>query len=149
MKRNKILEQIDNHNNGHQRNKLGYYLKAYGSIPGNITKITEEQLQSGEICYKLNGQQEEIVWTQTLGEDSNPIPVSTGDKVYASPSDGFHCDGTPLGEISYTNTAIEPTIPDHEYEDGLCKNCDNIDPNFLSQNSEGVYEISTDRKSVV
>ena len=120
-----------------------YYLKAYGSIPGNITKITEEQLQSGEICYKLNGQQEEIVWTQTLGEDSNPIPVSTGDKVYASPSDGFHCDGTPLGEISYTNTAIEPTIPDHEYEDGLCKNCDNIDPNFLSQNSEGVYEIST------
>lgn len=39
------------------------------------TEATDAQLASGEICYKLNGenQGESAVWFQTLGEDANPV----------------------------------------------------------------------------
>ena len=102
-------------------------------------------MQSGEVCYKLNGQQEELVWTQTLGTDRNPVPFSNGDKVYASPSDGFRCDGTPLGEITYTNTIVEFTIPDHEYEDGKCIHCGEFEPDLVPLNPDGFYEISSEK----
>ena len=37
--------------------------------------VTVEQLASGEVCYKLNGenQGEDAVWFQTLGEDATPV----------------------------------------------------------------------------
>jgi len=37
--------------------------------------VTVEQLASGEVCYKLNGenQGEDAVWYQTLGEDATPV----------------------------------------------------------------------------
>ena len=37
-------------------------------------KVTAKQLASGEICYKLNGDQTEINWYQTLGDDAFPVP---------------------------------------------------------------------------
>ena len=37
------------------------------------TLATDEQLASGEICYKLNGDQSVINWWQTLGEDEHPM----------------------------------------------------------------------------
>lgn len=43
---------------------------------------TAEQLASGEVCYKLNGEQEEINWFQTLGEDAYPVLFSTHKRVW-------------------------------------------------------------------
>ena len=44
-----------------------YYLNKVGVAQG--TAMTEEQFQNGEVCYKLNGDQSEIHWFQTIGED--------------------------------------------------------------------------------
>ena len=44
--------------------------------------VTAEQLASGEVCYKLNGDQTEINWYETLGEDAYPVPFSTHKQVW-------------------------------------------------------------------
>ena len=35
--------------------------------------MTLEQFQNGEVCYKLNGDQSDIHWYQTIGEDALPV----------------------------------------------------------------------------
>ncbi|MBO7067059.1 MAG: hypothetical protein J6W52_00015 [Bacteroidaceae bacterium] len=46
---------------------------AAGPVP---VKVTAEQLASGEVCYKLNGDQEVPAWYQNLtGEDKDAYPV--------------------------------------------------------------------------
>ena len=59
-----------------------YYLEggiaAFGSgteqaSATGATTVNAEQLRSGEICYKLNGDQTEINWYQTIGEDEFPV----------------------------------------------------------------------------
>ena len=57
--------------NGAVRMSNCYYLNEIGNAQG--IKMTEEQFQNGEVCYKLNGDQSEIHWFQTIGED--PFPV--------------------------------------------------------------------------
>lgn len=49
---------------------------AFGAVAKSTnatTLVTDEQLASGEICFKLNGDQSNIVWYQTLAEDSYPV----------------------------------------------------------------------------
>ena len=41
--------------------------------PQEATLITDAQLASGEVCYKLNGDQTLINWFQTLGTDAYPV----------------------------------------------------------------------------
>ena len=63
-------------------------------IAANI--VNAEQLTSGEVCYKLNGDQTEINWYQTLGEDTYPILDDTHKVVYQAE------DGSYVNEIVYT-----------------------------------------------
>ena len=57
-----------------------YYVEQLGDSKG--TKVTAEQLASGEIAYKLNGSQSEnVAWFQTLGTDATPR-LFEGDVVY-------------------------------------------------------------------
>ena len=51
-----------------------------GSDNVEIKKVTAEQLKSGEIAYKLQGEQTEHVWGQTIGTDN--YPILGGEKVY-------------------------------------------------------------------
>lgn len=44
-----------------------------GAVAVSATLVTDEQLASGEVCYKLNGDQSNIAWYQTLAEDSYPV----------------------------------------------------------------------------
>ena len=76
---------------------LGRQMKAMTTLPSNLyyleggmeafgsgteassakgaTAVNAEQLASGEVCYKLNGDQEEICWYQTLpSEDPDVVP---------------------------------------------------------------------------
>ena len=39
-----------------------------------VNPITPEEVANGALCYKLNGDQTEISWYQTLGEDNHPVP---------------------------------------------------------------------------
>ena len=89
-----------------------------------ITWQTENPVEGGELCYKLNGDQAEIAFYQTLGTDGYPVPFATSSQVYESAS--YNCDGTPLGGVEYTNVSTgEPIIPPHHFnaEIGMCDVC--------------------------
>ena len=63
--------------------------------------------------------------------------------MYANPTGGFRCDGTPLGDIQYTNTESSFTIPDHTYgDDGFCSVCGDVNPNFLTPAEDGWFELA-------
>ena len=48
-----------------------FYVEQFGDANG--TKVTVEQLASGEVAYKLNGSQSEnVAWFQTIGTDATP-----------------------------------------------------------------------------
>ena len=92
------------------------------SIPA--TKVTEEQLVSCEVCYKLNGNQTEINWYQTLGEDNYPLLDNSHSVVYLNGH--LHCDGTMYedGAIGYSNDSNTSTTKDeHIFINGYCSYC--------------------------
>ena len=113
-----------------------YYLYTVGTLQG--TAVTADQIASGELCYKLNGDQSVIAWYQTLGTDATPVPFSTHAQVYATGA--VRCDGEPLPDspIVYTNTEGSIELPPHQYdEDGICTVCGSP-----RQNADGFYIIS-------
>ena len=111
---------------------------ATGTAPAVVNST---QLASGEICYKLNGDQSNIGFYQTLPDDAVPTLDNSHKQVYANGS--FKCDGvTPKGVITYSNTegvSIDP----HTYSDGICSACGSVDADYMSANGEGYYEIGT------
>ncbi len=85
--------------------------------------LTDEPLESGELCFLLNGDQTNIAWYQRLDTDAYPVPYYIeGGQVYAGGE--LNCDGTPLEVNGYSNSP-SGTIPPHEFEDGFCINCGN------------------------
>ena len=105
--------------------------------------IDEEQIESGSLCYKLNGDQSNIAWTQSIGTDPFPMPDPNGPRVYGSGT--LRCDGTEIEDspLTYTNTEAYPVIPDHQFGlDGICSVCGTPDPNAVQQDAEGYYLIS-------
>ena len=120
-----------------------YYLNLINKAQG--TQATAEQIASGSLCYKLNGDQSNIVWTQALdGSDPFPMPNPTGPRVYGSGT--LCCDGTELPDnpLTYSNTESYPIIPDHQFGlDGICTVCGMPDPNAVTQNEDGFYLISS------
>ena len=55
-----------------------YYLNTCGTAQG--TKITEEQLKSGEVAYKLQARRNNMVWGQELNKDTEPLLTDDGAK---------------------------------------------------------------------
>ena len=94
------------------------------------TKATDAQLASGEICYKLNGdnQGENAVWYQTLGEDAHPVLDKTHKVVLYDNVLGYH------------NEDEDP--------DGISTNDfnDNVNVNL---NNGGIYNLAGQRLSKV
>ena len=114
-----------------------YYLNFIDKVQG--TQITAEQIASGELCFKLNGDQSTIGWYQTLGEDAFPVPFASHAQVYANGA--VRCDGAELPDapLTYSNTEGEATKPDHQFgEDGICTVC--------GQNADGYYVINSAEK---
>lgn len=94
---------------------------------------------SGELCFLLNGDQSEITWYQTLGEDVYPILDSTHKTVYGTGD--LRCDGKTVGEATFSNEG-STILPDHQYENHTCTVCGQIDMKVVPQDAEGWYEIS-------
>ena len=96
--------------------------------PLQATVIDYEDIGSGALCYKLNGNQEEIVWYQTIGEDEFPTFMPGHKQVYAIVD--MRCDGwfDPL-DATYANTPGQ-NKPDHKFADGFCTVCHQQDPDF-------------------
>ena len=122
-----------------------YYLNAIGAVQG--TPVSEGQVESGSLCYKLNGDQSVISWTQTIGTDLVPQAGTGSLRVYASGTlrcDGIEAEDNPL---SYSNTESYPIIPDHQFtSDGTCSVCGTADPDAVKQTPEGFYLIGSPKQ---
>ena len=106
------------------------------------TRLDASTLGSGELCFKLNGDQTSINWYQTLDSDNYPVPFSSGhSQVYASGT--VKCDGTLQGGNSFSNNASASSIPPHTFEggNGWCTVCSSLNKTYLTTDGEGYYSI--------
>ena len=71
----------------------------YSKYGTQATIITDEQVANGELCYKLNGKQKDIVWYQTIGEDAHPVFDSTHGKVIKN-EDGSYGNTTGIEMVN-------------------------------------------------
>ena len=80
-----------------------------GPVP---VKVTDEQLANGEICFKLNGDQSEVNWYQTINEDAYPVLIASHETVLFDETLGFYnlIDGVPVGIKDIENA---PMTIDH------------------------------------
>ena len=60
-----------------------------GLTTEGATQITMEQVQSGEVCWKLNGDQTNIQWFQEIGKDECPLPFP-GARVAQDENGGYY-----------------------------------------------------------
>ncbi|MBO7067058.1 MAG: hypothetical protein J6W52_00010 [Bacteroidaceae bacterium] len=77
------------------------------------TTVTAEQLASGEVCYKLNGDQTVINWFQTLGEDAYPVLDPTHKTVLFDEQSDYHNeadDEDGISIIEHSTLNIEHSI---------------------------------------
>ena len=119
-----------------------YYL--WGSSEhGSTLTLGDNALASGELCFKLNGDQSSIIWKQNLTGtvDAIPVPFSSHSQVYANGE--MNCAGNAVegGTLTYSNSSSS-TIPPHTYNDGWCDVCGAYEANAFSP-VDGWYEIST------
>ena len=110
------------------------------------TCFTMDQLPTGEICYKLNGDQAVIGWFQTLGTDDQPLLDATHAQVYMVGR--LHCNGDVYEDATYTNEYAEVIQDDHNIVGGFCDYCGLYDPDYLTPNADGFYEIGTAKELV-
>ena len=92
--------------------------------------VTETEVSSGYVAYRLRSGQEEdetVFWGQTLsGDNADAYPVLGGKTVYRNETyEG--CVGKP-GEVtySYSNKQEEKVYAPHDYVNGVCSVCDAI-----------------------
>ena len=120
-----------------------YFVNEFGSHQNNTTQIQAEDVASGKLCYLLNGDQSQIIWNQTVGEDELPVPFPTRPRVYnAGDVYGNAYDSATFGTFSSSVIAKEQEycedlmaqkslVESYQKELTVLENCDNIDE-FLS-----------------
>ena len=114
-----------------------------GAGQGIDHDFTAEDVASGRLCYYLNGNQSNISFYQTLGQDAYPVPFATSLQVYMQGT--LLCDGTPVGEEgTYSNSDEGSIRPPHTFADGefYCTICGAFNDNFVTP-VDGVLHMST------
>ena len=115
--------------------------KGNGTAPA---AATDTQFASGEVCYKLNGDQTAIGWYQTLGTDALPTRDATHGQVYMNGRK--HCNGDLYDGVIYSNEETEVVQDEHDMVDGVCSYCGYFDEDAVAAsmvlNADGFYEIS-------
>ena len=119
---------------------MGKLSDSQGNNDHSLVGVSAADLASGKIAYTINQAAGETIYYQTLGTDPYPVLDSTHGTVYAQGD--VRCDGLVLSDdVSYTNTV--PTLPDHQYTDGFCTACGQLQLDFMTPNAQGNYEIGT------
>jgi hypothetical protein len=96
---------------------------------------------TGKMCFLLNGDQSVIRFRQTIGTDAYPMFGESHKQVYAAGE--LNCDGSPKGEVTYSNTPSQIVLPPHQYdEDGYCIVCGKSN-GIIAADEEGWYNITT------
>ena len=115
---------------------------AVGDADKYIHYTNTEGVANGELAFLLNSNQSGLDrFYQLIGTDPEPMPVAKEGALVYSVAAEYRCDGTPLGEASYTNTATTPDIPAHTNVDGWCTVCGSIQEDYIVP-VDGWYEIS-------
>ena len=115
-------------NNSQITSRNVYSLNEYnGSDGGKYVKTSAEAVANGELAYLLNGKENAIErFYQLIGTDKYPTPIAKEGALIYTVASNLRCDGKPLSDdVTYSNTL--PTIPNHEFEDGVCKNCGDLE----------------------
>ena len=114
-----------------------------GAGQGLEHDFTAEDIASGRLCYYLNGNQSNIIFYQTLGQDAYPVPFATSMQVYMQGT--LLCDGTPVGEEgTYSNSNEGSIVPPHTFVDGefYCTVCGAFNEHFVEP-VDGILHMST------
>ena len=77
-----------------------YYKTPLGGSAFPATQVTDEQIQNGELCYMLNGDQSKIQWTQLLGEEPHPIPFYRDEAVVLRNDDNTYENATGIAAVT-------------------------------------------------
>ena len=77
--------------------------------PQEAIQVTDAQLQSGEICYKLNGDQSTIVWHQTIATDAYPVLDADHQRVWFSDGEYTNADPDGIRDIQTAETVTVQT----------------------------------------
>ena len=95
-----------------------------GTDARKFARMDQSTVASGAMCYALNGDQSQINFYQTLGEDAAPVLDSTHKQVFASGRK--HCDGSDYADLTYNNVSGETTTDEHNFVDNVCDYCQEI-----------------------
>ena len=99
--------------NNHRATFTNCYETTQGDFSslGGITTISEEKLKSGEIAYKLNGDQSDGTWGQVIGTEDYPHFRKYSKTVYYDPATGTYSNNKAASITSAAVTDIK-TISD-------------------------------------
>lgn len=103
---------------------------------------TDELAKSGQLCFLLNGNKSDNpAWFQTIGTDNVPSPQGKG-IVYANGL--LKCDGTPKGEVTFSNSSEGTVRDEHQWDGaGFCSECHTIQPDYLQADGQGFYSLAS------
>ena len=109
-----------------------------GTDLNKYTYVTSDDVESGKLCYLLNGNEGGVErFYQLLGTDPMPMPFAKdGALVYAT----AYC-GEVGNAAGYTNTPTEPAVVDHQFENGFCSACGEWDETYMTP-VDGWFDIS-------
>lgn len=97
------------YSNNHRATFTNCYETTQGDFSslGGITTISEEKLKSGEIAYKLNGDQSDGTWGQVIGTEDYPHFRKYSKTVYYDPATGTYSNNQAASITSATVTDIK------------------------------------------
>ena len=121
-----------------RKNDNCVFTNTYTIEGSQATKTTMEEVKSGALCYNLNENAGEIIWYQTIGVDTIPYLDPSHGVVYLNANQ--NCDGTPKGEVIFSNTDVGTVRDPHNLVDGVCSVCGAYNPDDII---DGVYQIGT------
>ena len=113
---------------------------SYGA-QGDAISDNPVDLENGSVAYKLNGNQSaNVIWYQTIGIDAFPVPFASHGVVYAVGD--LNCDGTSKGGETTFSNSNESNRDPHQFSNGVCTVCGEVDVDFLPL-TDGYYTLSS------
>lgn len=108
------------------------------------TAFTADDMKSGRLAYLLNGKtsDESNAWRQNIDAgtaDEHPVFLSSHAIVY--PAGQMRCDGDILEGQKFSNSK-NYTLAEHQYSEGICTVCGNVDMSYMAAASDVYYEIA-------
>lgn len=81
-------------------------------ISTGVYVVNDKQMSSGEVCYKLNGDQSVLNWYQTLGEDAYPVLFDSHKVVYLADDGSYVNEKTNTPDGSKENPFVVKSATD-------------------------------------